>query len=431
MAITGTLGRTLGAGAVACLVLLGPATGVVGAQVSAVARAPSMAAPAADRSVPTPGIASFLLGAACASSRNCWAVGGFYPTRQRGLNQALRWNGRRWSLVPTPTPGAGSTLIGAACASSGNCWAVGSYLTSQGGGLNQALHWNGRRWSLVSTPHPGTSASFSGLASIRCTSAIDCWAVGNYEPNSSSGPGFNLVLHWNGRRWSLVPTPQPGGTASTASSELEGIRCTSSGSCWAVGSYSAPGSQNTDLNQVLHWNGRRWSLVPTPQPGGTASGDFSMLSHVSCASPSGCWAVGAYGTRTGNQRTELNQALHWNGRRWSLASLPEPDGIGTGAINHLNDVFCTSPADCWAVGRFGSNRTGGVSLNQALHWNGRLWSLVPTPDPGGTAIGDSNELYSIRCTSSANCWAVGNVLPNGQNGRNQVLHWNGIRWSTG
>jgi hypothetical protein len=214
MAITGTLGRTLGAGVVACLVLLGPATGVVGAQVSAVGRAPSMAAPAGDRSVPTPGIVSSLLGAACASSSNCWAVG-------------------------------------------------------------------------------------------------------------------------------------------------------------------------------------------------------------------------AYGTRASNQRTELNQALHWNGRRWSLASLPEPDGVGTGATNHLNDVFCTSPADCWAVGRFGSSRTGGVSVNQALHWNGRLWSLVPTPDPGGTAIGDSNELFGIRCTSSANCWAVGNVRPNGQNGRNEILHWNGIRWSTG
>ena len=114
-----------------------------------------------------------------------------------------------------------------------------------------------------------------------------------------------------------------------------------------------------------------------------------------------------------------------------VASLPEPDGTGTGALNQLNDVFCTSPADCWAVGRFGNSGTGGVSVNQALHWNGRQWSLVPTPDPGGTDIGDSNHLYSIRCTSSADCWAVGAVQPTGQNGRNQILHWNGATWSGG
>jgi hypothetical protein len=361
MAITGKLAQTLGAGVVACLVLLGPA-GVAGAQLSAASGA-SSAARGAGRSVPAPGLSSELMGAACASSGDCWAVGLYVPSRAE-LSQVLHWNGRRWSQVPTPTPGLDSALSGAACASSGNCWAVGVYENSRAA-FNQVLHWNGRRWSQVSTPQPG--GHVSELASVRCTSAGDCWAVGDYL--NTANAGLNQALHWNGRRWSLIPTPQPGGTARRDFSALGGIRCTSASDCWAVGDYGNPAGAG--LNQVLHWNGRRWSLIPAPQPGGTASGDLSILSHVSCASLSSCWAVGDYSTAGSRVR----------------------------------------------------------NLNQVLRWNGRRWSLVATPDLGGTASGDFNTLSSIRCTSSASCWAVGFFQLNGQKPRNQVLHWNGTRWS--
>jgi hypothetical protein len=184
------------------------------------------------------------------------------------------------------------------------------------------------------------------------------------------------------------------------------------------------------LNQALHWNGRRWSTVPTPDPGGTSTADVNVLVSVACASSADCWAVGSYGTGR-PPITSLNQILHWNGKRWLRVAVRNPEGTGAGAINGLGDVACTSPAHCWAVGSYGMS-SGFVAvklLNQAQSWNGKRWSLVQTPQPAGTANGDRNVLTGVRCASSADCWAVGGQDKSGGAALNQALHWNGTTWS--
>jgi hypothetical protein len=432
MAIIFRSARVWVPGVVSCLVLLGPATGALTAGASAAARTASDAASTGRPFVPTPGQSSALQGVACPSATSCWAVGNYTTAGGAHVNEVLHWNGRRWSRVPVPSPGGttgGFSGLGrVTCVSPASCWAVGEFIKMHGPGLNQALHWDGRRWSLVPTPDPGgtTTGSNSGLLGVRCTSPGTCWAVGAYV-RGRGAPALNQVLRWDGRRWSLVPSPDPGGKAAGDISELTDIRCTSPASCWAVGDY---GSSVTDLNQVLHWNGRKWSQARTPDPGGTASGDFSALNAVSCPSPASCWAVGGYGS-SGSSFTALNEVLHWNGRTWSLASSPDPDGTGAGASNFLSDVVCTSAANCWAVGNYGSTRGGGVILNQALHWDGTAWSQAPTPNPAGTVSGALNFLRGVRCASPASCWAVGRDAPAGQSDRNQSLHWNGSTWSVG
>ncbi|HET7243517.1 MAG TPA: hypothetical protein VFJ07_01680 [Streptosporangiaceae bacterium] len=37
-----------------------------------------------------------------------------------------------------------------------------------------------------------------------------------------------------------------------------------------------------DLNEVLRWNGTKWSVVPTPAPGGSLSSDINELFEVGC-----------------------------------------------------------------------------------------------------------------------------------------------------
>jgi len=68
-------------------------------------------------------------------------------------------------------------------------------------------------------------------------------------------------------------------------------------------------------------------------------------------------------------------------------------------------------------------------VNQALHWNGRHWSYVATPNPAGSESLDNNELYQVRCTSSTNCWAVGAKQPYLGTQTDEILHWNGKKWS--
>jgi hypothetical protein len=95
-------------------------------------------------------------------------------------------------------------------------------------------------------------------------------------------------------------------------------------------------------------------------------------------------------------------------------------------------VACAAPANCWAVGQYGTiSNGGGVVVNQALRWNGRKWSLAATPDPAGTANFDINGLWSVGCISPASCWAVGFYASGNGVDLNQALRWNGTRWSTG
>jgi hypothetical protein len=266
-------------------------------------------------------------------------------------------------------------------------------------------------------PEPGTGSLLEG---VGCLSSSNCWAVGTYNPGNDSD--LNEVLHWNGSAWAQVLAPSPGGTASGSISFLFSVRCATASDCWAVG--FTGGNNTAERNQALHWNGTKWSVIPVPQPGGSLSPDINELFDVGCTSSASCWAAGQYGTQSGGILL-LNQLLHWNGKRWSLTTVPQPAGTDTGAVNALNGVRCTSPGNCLAVGTYG---TAVTMFNEALHWDGTAWSQVTAPSPGGASDGAFSELNSLACSSAANCWAVGTYgAP--ETSFDQALHWNGTAWS--
>jgi hypothetical protein len=330
---------------------------------------------------------------------------------------------RPW-VPAAPHPGSFSTLYGVFCMSAASCFAIGYDVFGQASELNQLLRWNGTRWANARVPDPGGTGqgAYHQLTGIRCTGSRNCWAVGGYANGSAL---LNEALHWNGRTWARLATPNPGGTAPEDFNVLEGIRCSSATSCLAVGTYGSIASTPTYLNESLRWNGRRWSLIKTPDPGGTAQGDLNTLLKLTCASPHSCWAVGEYGSTVSSAPT-ANEVLHWNGLAWSVTSVPDPGG----ASNTLFGVFCSAASSCWAVGEFGDTVAGeDVERNVALRRNGARWSRVATPDPAGTEGHDVNELFGIRCTTRRNCWAVGFGEADGGHGRNEILHWNGVKWS--
>ncbi len=395
------------------------------------------ALPRGSQSVPEPGNASLLEGVFCTSPANCWAVGTYSPTPEVDLNEVLHWTGSVWKQVSVPSPAGSATgdvslLFGVRCFAASDCWAVGVYQINGGADLDQALHWNGKKWSVVATPTPGGSLSgdINELFEVVCPSSANCWAAGRYGTQAGSTVLLNQMLHWNGKRWALASVPNPAGSISGDINALNSVRCTSTTNCMAVGTYGTLGSSFNLLNEALRWNGTTWSQVTTPSPGGSASGGaFSELDGLGCTTVTNCWAVGSYGTSPG---TSLNQALHWNGSAWSQVTTPEPNGTGSGASQQLIGVTCSSATNCWAVGNYGSTSgSPGFVLNQALHWDGGTWSLADTPEPGGAAGGDLNGLSAARCVSTTECWAVGTARMSSGSQFGQVLHWNGIAWSTG
>ncbi len=412
------------------LPLLGMLRGAAPATVAASAvGVPATAAPSASLSA--------LDGVFCTSRTRCWAVGQEGAGGKSIANQVLRWNGSTWRKFSVPNPGGTgadsvSELFAVRCAAAANCWAVGEH--SRGGALlNEALHWNGKKWTAVPTPNPGGKGSgkISELEDSTCITSADCWAVGDFG-SGATGPTekrINQVLHWNGKKWSRLRVVNPGGTRIGHVNTLYSVRCLSANDCTAVGDYGTTSASGVLRNQALHWNGKNWSLANTANPGGTKPGGVNEVFALGCAAADSCWGAGSYGSSKSPVKN-LNEILHWNGKKWIKVTAPNPDGTGTGKGNELDAATCVSSANCWAVGNYGSTTVGdGVGRNEALHWNGRKWSKVKTPNPGGTANGEVNELLGVRCSAPGNCWAVG-ILESLTNGvRDEILHWNGKKWS--
>jgi hypothetical protein len=375
-----------------------------------------------------------LNGVYCTSAGNCWAAGQL-ASGSTLLNQMLHWNGKSWRRVPVPQPGgtkAGvSELYAVRCLGADDCWSVGEYVKHKAF-LGEALHWDGKTWKTTAVPALGGTVlgDITELFDSTCTSARSCWAVGDYGFGSGSSEKLlNLMLHWNGKKWTRTNTPQPGGTKLTDLNFLGAVRCLSASDCNAVGSYgSFATSKDNALNETLHWNGRRWYLVRAPNPGGTRRNAVNELAALGCGSATSCWAAGTYGSQGGTD-TSLNEILHWNGKHWAKATAPDPGGSKPGAENILVGTVCDGGSDCWAVGLYRSSSE--AILDEALRWNGKHWTSVPTASPAGDTIGDYNALFSARCVSASDCWAVGDqASESGSTGyTDQILHWNGKKWS--
>jgi hypothetical protein len=260
---------------------------------------------------------------------------------------------------------------------------------------------------------------------VACTSAASCWIAGGY--GDADGALLNLALRWNGKAWSQVATPDPVGTSANHLSILQSVRCAGPTNCWATGFQGTLSAKVIFRNEMLHWNGKNWSSHSVPNPAGTSKGDFNELEGLSCTSASDCWATGTAGKLVG---TDLNEALHWNGRKWSKVATPNPDGTGASSRNTLIGINCTSSKDCWAVGEIGGATSSVATENEALHWNGTKWSKATVPQPGGRAGGGISELIGVRCTSPGNCWAVGDQQKKNGPNLNQILHWNGVKWTS-
>jgi hypothetical protein len=406
-------------------------TGLVAASVLATTAMSASAAPGA-----RPAAVSFpgqLLSVTCTSPVDCWAVGNGGLAGE-APNQILHWGGAMWTpqTVPSPAgtgPGDLNQLASVRCLNANDCWAVGFAKASGNAQDTQALHWNGTKWKVTSTPDPGgvASNSFSYLTDISCTSAKNCFAVGNFGLFVSNNSiqvqrRLNLVLRWNGTKWTKTSVPSPAGKGMNDGNFLNAIRCTSASNCWAAGDFGPMGDTPHLRNELLHWNGKKWATASVPNPGGTGAGDDNEIKALSCTSPSNCWASGAFGqidlqlTRTKG----LDELLHWNGRSWSKATAPNPDGTGSTSLNELDAVTCTSASNCWATGDFGMSPT----RNLAVHFNGKKWQKAGTPDPATTV----NDLLGVRCTSASNCFAVGEAFSAGSPTVDEILHWNGKKW---
>ena len=295
-------------------------------------------------SAPSPGPDAFLTAIDCLSAADCWAVGAYGA--RNPLPLAMHYNGRSWMLIPAAVvPGAFSHYLSAVdCVSAADCWAVGGIdeATPQ---MRQLIeHWNGRVWSVEPSPDSNPLGP-NLLSGVSCSSVDSCWAVGG-KTRTTNGTLAGLMMHWNGASWTA--------TSTATTSGLEAVTCKWLSACFAINA----------TDGVLQMVGGHWINVTAA----VSSTTFPQtLSAISCSGPHSCWIVGAQYTNVGPIRrppTGSARAEFWDGIRWVNASVQDPNGV----LAYLNGVACTGDGVCVAVGMYEVSSQGYTSHHFYTHF---------------------------------------------------------------
>jgi hypothetical protein len=97
-------------------------------------------------------------------------------------------------------------------------------------------HWNGQNWKVVPSPNVGSQATILNniITEVVAITASDIWTSGDYV--LASGNSQTLLEHWNGSKWSVVPTPNIG----SHDDYFQGMAADSANDLWAVGADNDP-----------------------------------------------------------------------------------------------------------------------------------------------------------------------------------------------
>jgi hypothetical protein len=308
---------------------------------------------------------------------------------------------RPWGLrsIPNP-PGPNPRPLAVSCNSPDACTAVGTMASESA----WAWHWDGAKWtSEGGLPYP-IGAQASKLNGVACTATMSCTAVGQYK--NSSGVWRAFAMRWDGSTWSAQTTP----SVASGDVTLSSVSCTAVNACTAVGSYVS-GSKQEPL--ALRWTGAsEWTQQALPSVKGSG-----LLKGVSCASATACQAVGFSGE---SEAAWQPLAAAWNGSSWSIQTSPSPENMPSSA---LTSVSCTAANACTAVGYDINPSAREGSL--AMRWNGSAWTIQASPQADGTW---GYRLNSVTCLSASLCTAAGadGVAPNYST---LALRWNGTNWA--
>jgi hypothetical protein len=307
----------------------------------------------------------------------------------------------RPGAVPTASRGSFDGLYGVSAVSNNDVWAAGRYIGANSADKTLVEHWDGTRFRQVTSPDPQPNDVLFGVEAVFGT---DVWAVGETWP-ATVEVDSPLAEHFDGRTWTVVPLP----ALPSGSGLLRGVAAGSPDDVWAVGTQLSGPADSNAATLTEHWDGTAWRVVSSPDPG--RYGNY--LDSVTVVSPRNAWAVGTSYTTAHGTATLIE---HWDGTRWSVVPSPDVD-----IDDSLVSVSAVNATDVWAAGDYFQNTVGGsLVLTLALHFDGKRWSVVPSPSPT-----EDNDFLAIAAVSARDAWAVG-----GSGGGQPALveHWNGTQW---
>jgi hypothetical protein len=297
-------------------------------------------------------------------------------------------------------------LTSVSCTSAGNCTAVGSYSGTGGGAL--LLRETSGTWATgveAALPaNPSTTEPVAGLSSVSCASAGNCSAVGLYVDNFGNAQG--LLLTETAGTWGTgveAALPANATTTSEQGVDLASVSCSSAGNCSAVGSYN--NDTGSDDAVLLTETAGTWATgVKAALPPNADPTDQVDLNAVSCPSAASCAAVGDYVDGAGNIRSLLltRGAGKWS-RGTGVALPANATHTAPNQLGALESVSCASPGNCSAVGKYRSGSDGSAVQGLLVTETDGSWL------PGVEAVLPKygGDLTSVSCSSAPYCSAVG------------------------
>src|SRR5262249_43398175 len=145
------------------------------------------------------------------------------------------------------------------------------------------LHWDGTSWT---THQPAPVLPHTQLTAVSATSPSDVCAVGtaNFDTNA---PSHGVALHWDGTSSAQTQVPEPNPDFES----LAAVRAISPTDAWAAGTTTVDDQGSGFTTFVMHWDGSRWSQVPSPGPADPHSSG-ALLHSISAISDSDVWVAG-------------------------------------------------------------------------------------------------------------------------------------------
>ena len=248
-------------------------------------------------------------------------------------------------------------------------------------------------WRSVPLP---SGLGFAVLNDLSALGPSNAFAVGQEVISNDA-----LVLHWNGKAWSLART-----TGIPSGVTLQGVDARSGRDILADGNDTTTGS-----NVVYRFNGSSWTSLPRP-----SAADPGFAPFDASFGPGGqIWAFTWVAARPAFFKLT---AAGWRAY---------PTGVT--ARGFVSSPQWVNAHDAWAAG-FTLGATSDTPL--LLHFNGRRWSSVPAPPLPGTEV--TAELNGLLATHGGQLWVSGNwqACPLGQSCPNVpfVSRRSGTRWTS-